>query len=88
MNVDKYYQIGRTVLNNYHEFDSFIILHGTDTMAYTGINKIILISICFKFYVWKFKQNCYNNRIIGSFKYDEKWWILKFDVFFNNSWPL
>ena len=29
-------QIARTIRKNYHKFDGFVVLHGTDTMAYTA----------------------------------------------------
>lgn len=29
-------QIGRTIIENYDDFDGFVVLHGTDTMAYTA----------------------------------------------------
>ena len=37
INVEKWSKIANTIKENYDNFDSFIILHGTDTMAYTGI---------------------------------------------------
>ena len=34
--VSQWNQIGRTIADRYDEFDGFVILHGTDTMAYTA----------------------------------------------------
>jgi L-asparaginase len=31
-----WYRIGQHILNNYDHYDGFVILHGTDTMAYTA----------------------------------------------------
>jgi L-asparaginase/Glu-tRNA(Gln) amidotransferase subunit D len=36
MNVGYYDEIASVVEKNYEEFDGFVILHGTDTMAYTA----------------------------------------------------
>ena len=36
MSMDDWVQIARDVQNSYLEFDGFVILHGTDTMAYTS----------------------------------------------------
>ncbi|MEM7035774.1 MAG: type I asparaginase [Bacteroidota bacterium] len=33
---DIWVQIARTIADNYVEFDGFVVLHGSDTMAYTG----------------------------------------------------
>ncbi len=34
--VDEWNKIGRAIRENYHRFDGFVILHGTDTMAYSA----------------------------------------------------
>ena len=36
MSMDDWVQIARDVQNSYSEFDGFVILHGTDTMAFTS----------------------------------------------------
>lgn len=45
--------LGRIILKNYQDYDSFVILHGTDTMAYTasalsylleGLNKPVILT--------------------------------------------
>lgn len=36
MNPSSWMKIGRTIKKHYYEFDGFVILHGTDTMAYTA----------------------------------------------------
>ena len=36
MNSNSVLQIAHTIYDNYHHYDSFIIIHGTDTMAYTS----------------------------------------------------
>lgn len=36
MNTDYWLQIASSIESNYNDFDAFIILHGTDTMAYTA----------------------------------------------------
>jgi L-asparaginase len=36
MTINHWNKIGLDILNNYEKYDGFIILHGTDTMAYTG----------------------------------------------------
>lgn len=36
MTVDEWNKIGSVIAKNYLEFDGFVILHGTDTMAYTA----------------------------------------------------
>lgn len=36
MNIEIWLQIANCVENNYDDYDAFIILHGTDTMAYTS----------------------------------------------------
>lgn len=33
---DLWYKLANTIAKRYHEFDGFVILHGTDTMAYTA----------------------------------------------------
>ncbi len=34
--LDQWNQIGRTITENYDKYDGFVVLHGTDTMAYTA----------------------------------------------------
>lgn len=34
--VDQWNQIGRAIRDNYESYDGFVVLHGTDTMAYTA----------------------------------------------------
>jgi len=34
--LDQWNQIGRTIAENYEKYDGFVVLHGTDTMAYTA----------------------------------------------------
>ena len=34
--VDQWNQIGRAIRDNYDTYDGFVVLHGTDTMAYTA----------------------------------------------------
>ncbi len=34
--VKQWNQIGRAIQEHYHEYDGFVVLHGTDTMAYTA----------------------------------------------------
>lgn len=50
MTPDNWTDIAMDIYNNYHEYDGFVILHGTDTMAYTasalsfmleGLDKIV-----------------------------------------------
>ncbi|WP_324825014.1 asparaginase [Sinanaerobacter sp. ZZT-01] len=36
ISVKEWNLIGKTILQNYDQFDGFVILHGTDTMAYTA----------------------------------------------------
>src|SRR6218665_3045379 len=36
MNPGNWVEIARIVYDNFEEFDAFVILHGTDTMAYTA----------------------------------------------------
>lgn len=36
MTVSEWNHIGKIVYDSYHEYDGFVILHGTDTMAYTA----------------------------------------------------
>ncbi|MCE6987505.1 asparaginase [Dyadobacter sp. CY323] len=36
MNPEIWIELAEIIETNYHEFDSFVILHGTDTMAYTA----------------------------------------------------
>ena len=36
MDIDDWNKIAKDVANNYDHFDGFVILHGTDTMAYTA----------------------------------------------------
>ena len=36
MNPDYWLKIARTVSDNYEKYDGFVVLHGTDTMAYTA----------------------------------------------------
>jgi L-asparaginase len=36
MAVAEWNRIGRKIAENYHSFDGFVVLHGTDTMAYTA----------------------------------------------------
>lgn len=53
MNFEKYQQMAKTVEDNYDLYDSFILIHGTDTLEYTAsylsfmfenINKTFLIT--------------------------------------------
>ena len=53
MSVNEWNRIGRTIANAYDEFDGFVVLHGTDTMAYTaaalsfmleGLNKPVILT--------------------------------------------
>lgn len=34
--VKEWNQIGRTIVDHYNDYDGFVVLHGTDTMAYTA----------------------------------------------------
>ena len=36
MNPDCWVQMARAIEDNYDNFDGFVVLHGTDTMAYTA----------------------------------------------------
>jgi len=36
MTIDNWMQIGKDILKNYAHYDGFVILHGTDTMAYSA----------------------------------------------------
>ena len=36
MNPERWYEIAHTIKQNYQLFDSFVVLHGTDTLAYTA----------------------------------------------------
>jgi L-asparaginase len=36
MNIQSWIDIGRIIYENYHHYDGFIVLQGTDTMAYTA----------------------------------------------------
>lgn len=36
ISVNEWNQIAKTIFENYHNFDGFVVLHGTDTMAYTA----------------------------------------------------
>lgn len=36
MSVDEWNEIGRVIFDNYSDYSGFVILHGTDTMAYTA----------------------------------------------------
>lgn len=36
MTADNWTTIAMDIYNNYHEYDGFVVLHGTDTMAYTA----------------------------------------------------
>ncbi len=51
--VDQWNLIGRAIRDNYREYDGFVVLHGTDTMAYTasalsfmleGLNKPVVLT--------------------------------------------
>ena len=53
MNPKNWNEIGKLIQENYSQYDSFVILHGTDTMAYTasalsfmleGLNKAIILT--------------------------------------------
>ena len=53
MTVKEWNSIGKKIYDNYHGYDGFVILHGTDTMAYTasalsfilrGINKPVILT--------------------------------------------
>ncbi len=53
MSVEEWNRIAEVVYNNYQDFDGFVILHGTDTMAYTasalsfilgGLNKPVVLT--------------------------------------------
>ncbi|MCH5222214.1 MAG: type I asparaginase [Muribaculaceae bacterium] len=36
MNISHWQQIARSIVENYDRYDGFVVLHGTDTMAYTA----------------------------------------------------
>ncbi len=36
MNLTHWKQLGNTIHHNYDDYDGFVVLHGSDTMAYTG----------------------------------------------------
>ena len=36
MDVEHWQMIARSIADNYHKYDGFVVLHGTDTMAYTA----------------------------------------------------
>lgn len=36
MNISHWQQIARSIAENYDDYDGFVVLHGTDTMAYTA----------------------------------------------------
>lgn len=36
MNYEKYREMAKTIEDNYEKFDSFLIIHGTDTLEYTA----------------------------------------------------
>ena len=36
INLEQWNQIGQEIRNNYSRYDGFVVLHGTDTMAYTA----------------------------------------------------
>ena len=51
--VQEWNEIGRMIKNNYDKYDGFVVLHGTDTMAYTasamsfmleGLNKAVVFT--------------------------------------------
>lgn len=53
INVDQWKDMGSILKENYHQYDGFVILHGTDTMAYSasaisfmlkGVNKPIIFT--------------------------------------------
>jgi len=53
MTPDKWVEIAQDIADNYHKYDGFVVLHGTDTMAYTasalsfmldGLNKPVILT--------------------------------------------
>ena len=51
--VEEQKKIAKTVYDNYNNYDGFVIIHGTDTMAYTasllsfmleGLNKTVVLT--------------------------------------------
>lgn len=53
MGINEWNKLGQTIHHNYHDFDGFVILHGTDTMSYTasalsfmleGLNKPVILT--------------------------------------------
>jgi L-asparaginase len=53
MTPDKWVSIAKDIANNYHKYDGFVVLHGTDTMAYAasalsfmlkGLDKPVIIT--------------------------------------------
>lgn len=36
MNTDMWIELGQIIKNNYEDYDGFVVLHGSDTMAYTA----------------------------------------------------
>ena len=36
MTVSQWTEIGQAISHNYHQYDGFVVLHGTDTMSYTA----------------------------------------------------
>ena len=44
ISVNEWNEIGKIVSDNYQEFDGFVVLHGTDTMAYTASAMSFMLS--------------------------------------------
>src|SRR5690625_6339375 len=43
MNPEIWREIAKHIVDNYAEFNGFVIIHGTDTMAYTGCTLCIML---------------------------------------------
>ena len=56
--VEQWNQIGRAIRDNYEAYDGFVVLHGTDTMAYTAS--------ALSFYVRRPVKACHLNRLADS----------------------
>ena len=92
MNLDIWVEIGQLIEKEYDNYDSFVILHGTDTMAYTasvlsfvleGLNKTVVVTGAMLPIV-DMRSDGYSN-LIGSLLVAGQYCIPEVLIYFNNK---
>lgn len=46
MQPEYWSEMAKSIHEHYHDYDGFVITHGTDTMAYTSVKALIYVTRC------------------------------------------